>query len=118
VGVSVDEARTILDQQLANTIHLARYTAGHIYALVLDEPSIVWNRAFLESLDLERLSFDPERMLADYSPHAGATERYPWPAGWNPEAAFRFNTPRRTPAPALSTETVPPTDAAWTTTLR
>ena len=118
VGVSVDEARVILDQQLENTMSLARYTAAHIYALVLDEPSIVWNRSFLESLDLDRLVFDPEGMRADYEPHARSTERYPWPAGWNPEAAFRFNTPRRTPSLQPDEAAPMPEDSTWTTTLR
>lgn len=101
VGLSVDEARAVLDEQLENARFLARYTAAHIYAMVLDEPGAVWNRPFLESLDLERLSFDPERMRAEYSRHAGAAERYPWPAGWNPEAAFRFKTPFRAGSPAF-----------------
>ena len=118
VGVSVEEARTILAQQLENTMYLARYTAAHIYALVLDEPSIVWNRSFLESLDLDRLVFDPVSMRADYAPHQHATERYAWPAGWNPEAAFRFNTPRRMRPPQLERAASPPQDTAWTTTLR
>jgi hypothetical protein len=100
VGVSVEEARGVLEAQLDNTMMLARYTAAHIYAMVLDEPSLVWNRAFLEGLDLERLAFDPGQMRAGYAPHASATERYPWPQGWNPEAAFRFKTPRREAAPA------------------
>jgi 2-polyprenyl-6-methoxyphenol hydroxylase-like FAD-dependent oxidoreductase len=100
VGVSVEEAREVLEEQLANAMLLARYSAAHIYAMVLDEPSLVRNRAFLDSLDLERLAFDPERMRADYAAHAASDEPYPWPAGWNPEAAFRFKTPRRSAAPA------------------
>ena len=118
VGVSVDEARTILDQQFENTTHLARYTAAHVYALVLDQPALVWNRPFLEQLDLERLSFDPEAMRAAYAPFADSTDRYSWPAGWNPEAAFRFNTPRRAPAPAGSGAPASQGAPPWTTTLR
>jgi flavin-dependent dehydrogenase len=102
VGISVDEARTVLDTQLASAMELARYTAAHIYAMVLDEPSLVWNRSFLEQLDLERLAFDPDRMRRDYLPHAFETERYAWPAGWNPEAAFRFKTPLRAGSPMLA----------------
>jgi 2-polyprenyl-6-methoxyphenol hydroxylase-like FAD-dependent oxidoreductase len=102
VGISVDEARAVLDEQLANALRLARYTAAHIYAMVLDEPSLVWNRSFLEQLDLERLAFDPDRMRRDYLPHAFETQRYAWPAGWNPEAAFRFQTPLRAGSPMLA----------------
>ena len=95
VGVSVEQARTILDEQLANTMTLARYIASHVYAMVLDEPSVVWNRSFVSSLNLEQLSFDPALMAADYAPHAGCADRYEWPEGWNPEAAFCFRTARR-----------------------
>jgi hypothetical protein len=102
VGVSLDQAREILDQQLDNTMYLARYSAAHIYAMVLDRPFAVWNKSFLDDLDLERLTFDPEKMQEEYAPHASCTERYPWPAGWNPEAAFRFKTARRTAAPPLA----------------
>jgi hypothetical protein len=69
--------------------------------MVLDVPELVRNRAFLEQLDLERLSFDPARMRSEYAPCAAAAERYPWPPNWNPEAAFRFKTPLRADAPAL-----------------
>jgi flavin-dependent dehydrogenase len=95
VGVSIDEARMVLDEQFANVVMLARYLAAHVYAMVLDEPAAVWNNSFLSSLNLETLSFDPARMAADYAAHAGCAERYMWPAGWNPEAAFVFKTARR-----------------------
>jgi flavin-dependent dehydrogenase len=101
VGVSIDEARTILDEQLANTMTLAKYTAAHIYAMVLNEPNAVWNKTFVENLDTERLVFDPAAMRAEYAMHAGCTDRFAWPIGWNPEAAFRFNTPIKAAAPAL-----------------
>lgn len=106
VGVPLDEARTILDEQLANAMTLAKYTAAHIYAMVLDEPALVWNRSFLEQLDTERLAFDPARMRAEYEPHAAETDRHQWPAGWNPEAAFRFKTPQRRPAAVLESASV------------
>jgi flavin-dependent dehydrogenase len=96
VGVSIDEARAVLDEQFANTMTLARYIAAHIYAMVLENPAIVWNQSFVSSLNLEKLWFDPARMAADYAPHAACPERYMWPMGWNPEAAFCFRTPRKT----------------------
>ena len=99
VGVSIDEARAILDQQLRNAFNLARQTAAHTYASVLDEPAVFYNRAFIESLDLERLSFDVEQMRRDYAPHADCRERYQWPDGWNPEALVRLQTPHMVTAP-------------------
>ncbi len=105
VGVTLDEARAVLDEQLANTMTLAKYTAAHIYAMVLNEPELVWNQTFIEQLDTERLTFDPDQMRAEYAAHAYTTARYVWPEGWNPEAAFRFNTPLRQKARQLENAT-------------
>jgi len=96
VGVSVDQAREVLDQQLANAIELARFTAAHIYAGVLGDPAVIRNRSFVESLDLERLNFNEDAMRLHYAEHAAATEPYPWK--WNPDAAMRFMTPRKAAA--------------------
>jgi flavin-dependent dehydrogenase len=98
VGVSIDEARAELGVQLANTMTLARYIAAHVYAMVLDRPEAVWNASFVASIDLERLSFDPARMAAEYAVHAGCVERYAWPQGWNPEVGFVFRTPMKAAA--------------------
>ncbi|MEQ1727238.1 MAG: hypothetical protein ABL982_02565 [Vicinamibacterales bacterium] len=95
VGVSIDEARLTLEMQLDNTTMLARYIAAHVYAMVLHEPAAVTNRAFIESLDVARLEFEPAAMCAHYATYAGLTTAYPWPAGWNPEAAFVFRTASR-----------------------
>jgi hypothetical protein len=107
VGVSVDEARAVLDGQLENTMTLAKYVAAHIYAMVLDQPGLVWNKTFVEQLDTERLAFDPTRMRAEYAAHADQTGRYTWPDGWNPEVAFRFHTPLRQPSAQLQGAAAP-----------
>jgi 2-polyprenyl-6-methoxyphenol hydroxylase-like FAD-dependent oxidoreductase len=95
VGVSVDKARSILDAQLHNAFMLARQTAAHVYAAVLDDPGVFWNRSFVESLELDRLAFDVDVMRAHYAAHAGCSDRYAWPAGWNPEALARLMGTRR-----------------------
>ena len=95
IGVSIDEARMVLEEQLVNLTTLARYIVAHVYAMVLDEPTAVTNKSFVTSIELDRLSFNPNQMAADYAAHAGCSERYMWPGGWNPEAAFCFKTPAR-----------------------
>jgi hypothetical protein len=99
IGLDVDAARQVIDEQLANAIELARFTAAHIYAAVLGEPAVMRNRAFVESLDLERLDFTPEAMRVYYAEHAASTELYPWK--WNPDAAMRFLTPRKAVAASV-----------------
>src|SRR5260370_28626422 len=37
VGVSVEEARTILDTQVANLLELARYVVAHVYSVLLSD---------------------------------------------------------------------------------
>ncbi|MCB1034526.1 MAG: tryptophan 7-halogenase [Acidobacteria bacterium] len=60
VGVSVDQAKAILQRQLANLEEFARFLTTHVAAVVLDEPALLTHRAFVEGLDLHRIGFDPE----------------------------------------------------------
>ena len=62
VGISVDEAKRVLNQQLSNLEELARFIGTHVAAVMLDEPRIRTNRAFAESLELDRLETDLEAM--------------------------------------------------------
>lgn len=62
VGVGVDEARQVLDEQLENLRELARWTAAHVTAAVLDDPRAVTNAAFIRSIDINNLQFDPDAM--------------------------------------------------------
>jgi 2-polyprenyl-6-methoxyphenol hydroxylase-like FAD-dependent oxidoreductase len=98
VGVTVDEATAVLDRQLQNALQVARQTVAHVYASTLGDPSTFWNKSFLESLDVERLSFDPDEMQRHYAHHAGCTETYQWPRGWKPDALMRLSLPRRAAA--------------------
>ena len=81
IGVSIDEARMVLEEQLVNLTTLARYIVAHLYAMVLDEPTAVTNKSFVTSIELDRLSFNPNQMAADYAAHAGCT-RALHVAGW------------------------------------
>jgi flavin-dependent dehydrogenase len=62
VGVSLDEARAVLDDQLENLRDLARWTAAHVAASVLDDPRAVTSAAFIRGLDIDDLQFDPAAM--------------------------------------------------------
>jgi 2-polyprenyl-6-methoxyphenol hydroxylase-like FAD-dependent oxidoreductase len=78
VGVSVEEARGILDEQLRNLRELARYIAAHIYSVVLADERVLTNRSLIESLRLDQLQFDPERMRQHYGAHEDAAQKYAW----------------------------------------
>ena len=92
VGVSGDAARTILDEQLANAMDLARFIAVHVHASVLDDDSLFGNRGFVESLVLEELEFNPDAMQRQRAAHETDQRSYTWP--WNPNALAKFRTPR------------------------
>ena len=79
VDVSVDEAKQVLDTQLANLQETARYFVAHIYSMVLCDKRAVTNHAFIESIDLNNLRFDPDEMRECYAKHAESTGAYEWP---------------------------------------
>lgn len=78
VGVSVEESRRILDEQLANLRELARFVAAQICASVLGDMRVLTNRAFVEGLDINRLDFDPEEIGNSYRTCESSAEKYQW----------------------------------------
>jgi len=94
VAVSVDEARQILDAQFVNLRETARYFVAHIYSQVLSEEKALTNRAFIESIELNKLRFDPEEMREQYAQHAESMGVYEWP--FDATVLERFRTAART----------------------
>jgi 2-polyprenyl-6-methoxyphenol hydroxylase-like FAD-dependent oxidoreductase len=78
VGVSVEESRRVLDEQLANLREMARFVAAQICASVLGDARALTNRRFVEGLDINRLRFDPEEIRDSYRACMASTEEYPW----------------------------------------
>jgi flavin-dependent dehydrogenase len=79
VGVSLDEARQVLDEQLENLRDLARWTAAHIASAVLDDPRAVTNAAFIRGIDVNDLQFDPAAMAERLEAACRETsETYVW----------------------------------------
>jgi 2-polyprenyl-6-methoxyphenol hydroxylase-like FAD-dependent oxidoreductase len=78
VGVSVEEARQILDEQLSNLKEMARFIAAQICASVLGDVRVLTNRRFVEGLDITRLHFDPEAIRESYLAVANSAEEYAW----------------------------------------
>ncbi|HEY4592067.1 MAG TPA: hypothetical protein VIJ61_06640, partial [Thermoanaerobaculia bacterium] len=79
VGVSPDEAKQVLDDQLENLRDLARWTLAHIAAAVLDDPRAVTNAAFIRGIDVDDLQFDPAAMAARLEAACRETsEAYAW----------------------------------------
>jgi flavin-dependent dehydrogenase len=97
VGVDLEEARQVLDEQLENLRDLARWTAAHVAASVLDDPRAVTNAAFIRGIDVNDLQFDPEAMAQRLEAACRETsETYAW--RFEVPCMARFRTERLVPA--------------------
>jgi 2-polyprenyl-6-methoxyphenol hydroxylase-like FAD-dependent oxidoreductase len=88
VGVSVEDARTILDQQLRNLKEMARFIVAHISAAMLGDECALINRPFVAGFDLHRLHFDPAEIRARYAACKSSPEIYNW--SFDPGVLRRF----------------------------
>ncbi len=97
VGVDVEEAKQILDEQLENLRDLARWTAAHVAAAALDDPRAATNAAFIRGIDINDLQFDPEAMAERLEAACRETsETYVW--RFEVPCMARFRTERLAPA--------------------
>ena len=96
VGVSVGEAKQILDRQVKSLEVLARFIGAHVASVVLDEPRVLTHRRFVEEMDVTRLVFDPEDMARRWAACDGDDELYSWP--FDPFVMDRFRMPAPEPA--------------------
>lgn len=60
IGVTVEEARRVLDAQLANLDELAAFLITRVAAVVLDDESLLADRRFAADLDPATVCFDPD----------------------------------------------------------
>ncbi len=88
VGLSAREARRSLADQLENLEQLARLIAAAVGAGVVGERGALTSRRFVEAIDIDRLSFDPEAIRARWRASRGDAEVWPWP--FDPSALSRF----------------------------
>jgi flavin-dependent dehydrogenase len=88
VGVTEDEAKEVLDDQLVNLKEMAKFIVAHTYSVVLGDDKVITNGSFIESIELKHLVFDPVRMRADYAMHMGSEQKHAW--SLNPHALRAF----------------------------
>ncbi len=89
VGVSADEAKQILDGQLANLEEMARWITAHISANVLDDPRPLYHPDFVAGIDLSTFTFDPAAMEERLARCEDTEERWPWSFEPPPYTRFR-----------------------------
>ncbi len=78
VGVSADEARRILDKQLANLQEMARFIVAHIAAVVVEDERALLNRTFVESIEPENETFDVDELRSRYAQCIADRNLYRW----------------------------------------
>ena len=89
VGVPIEEARQVVAEQVASLEQMVRLIAARIAAVVLGEPRVLRNRAYVEGIDPNELTFDPAAMAERWAACAGTDEEYPWP--FDPSVLDRFD---------------------------
>ncbi|MBZ5507109.1 MAG: NAD(P)-binding protein [Acidobacteriia bacterium] len=62
VGLTPRECIRGLERQMANVEKMARFIAAYIYSAVLEDDSILLAKNLAETIDIETLEFDPEKM--------------------------------------------------------
>ena len=88
VGVSIEEARETLDEQVRNLLELARFVVAHVYSVVLDDERALINRAFVQSINPYDFRFDLDAMREHYAKFADSTDEYQW--SFDPFVLQRF----------------------------
>jgi flavin-dependent dehydrogenase len=78
VGATEEECCQVLDEQLTNLGELARFIVTRIVATVLADESVLTNRAFIETIDLNDLRFDPTQMRGHAARWKNSAARYEW----------------------------------------
>lgn len=91
VGLDADEAREVLDAQLANLQEFARHIITHVHTAIAGDERLMTNRPFIEGLDPERVVFDPDLMRQAAAMYASASPHpdYAWSCETAPLARFR-----------------------------
>src|SRR4029450_4824182 len=93
VGVTVDDARTVLEEQLGHLETFARWIAAYVASRAIDRPEAIGDRAFVESLDVESLRFDAPAFAQRSGGLAGSQGTYDWP--FDPKLYDVMRTPMR-----------------------
>ena len=93
VGISVEEARRVLADQVENLEEMARFIVAWVVSEVLGDRRILTHRAFVEGIDLRNLEFDVEAMDARWRDVQASEELFDWT--FDPRLLERFRTPRK-----------------------
>jgi flavin-dependent dehydrogenase len=102
VGLSSEEARKVLDEQLADLEELARWIVAHVAAVVLDDPRAATRADFVRGIDVDNLAFDPDALAARLAACPRTGEAYAWKFAPPRPDRFRPEPPAAAPEKAVA----------------
>lgn len=88
VGVTPEQARGVLDDQLAHLEELARWVYAYVAATVLGDERALTDPGFVGAIDPEKLVFDPQQMAERLAACQPTAERWAW--SFEPPSLQRF----------------------------
>jgi hypothetical protein len=94
VGVSAEEARGILNEQLSSLEEFARFVVVWIHSFVLNDADLVTSRALAEGVDFNNLQFDAEAMSDDHERLQDSVGEWSWSFCPSAMERFRSTAPR------------------------
>jgi len=86
IDVTTEEAKRVLGGQLAGLERMARWMVAHVASVVLAEPRVLSDRAFVESIDPATESFDPELWARRWAEVGGTAGSQEW--GFDPSPLY------------------------------
>ncbi|HEX2225352.1 MAG TPA: tryptophan 7-halogenase [Thermoanaerobaculia bacterium] len=89
IGVGSEEARRVLDEQLANLEELARWIYAFVASSVTGDPRALTDPGFVGAIDVNNLKFDPDAMAARLAACPDTQETWPWRNEYPPADRFR-----------------------------
>jgi len=98
VGVSIEEARSVLSAQLENLEELALFITARIAAVVIGEPQAIHHAGFVGRLDPRETTFDPEGFRQLWREAGESVGNYPWTFDVAVASAFDVESSDRTVA--------------------
>ena len=78
IGLTLEQAEDQTEKHVERMREFARYIYAHVYAAMLGDKRVLLNAAFIKSLRLKDVKFDPDAMRSHYEPFAESEKVYDW----------------------------------------
>ena len=97
LGLTWDEAKKVLDQQLESLQEFGRFIIAYIYSAVLGDSKVLHSRSLIEQINFQELSFDEDRMRHEWESQKGCQQESCWSFDTSVLEPFRATRPTTSP---------------------